>query len=325
MSHAAARCRPRPAVEAGNAFRRAVPSQRRERPRACGRYLHVVADDEHHLGTLDLQAPDGELQLFRFRAGDLPADRHERKRSKPDLEALAMLPPEPGWPQGALLAFGSGSRPQRQHAFLLALDADGRIAGPPRALDLGPLYAPLRERFTDLNIEGAFVAGGRMHLLQRAHRRQPRNACVSYDLVEMLSWIGVEACRTAAPSPVQCTDFALGTAAGVPYGFTDGAAWPGGGWVFTAVAEDTEDSYADGRCAGSAVGWVSGVGALLDLQVLAGAPKVEGVAVTEDSGLLLVTDADDPQVASRLYALRAGAGVRLRAQPGPRADGGGDS
>jgi hypothetical protein len=70
------------------------------------------------------------------------------------------------------------------------------------------------------------------------------------------------------------------------------------------VAEDTRDSYADGRCAGAAIGWVSEGGALLSLQLLEGAPKVEGVAVGEDGGLLLVTDADDPAIASRLLALQ---------------------
>lgn len=267
----------------------------------AGRYLHVVADDEHHLATLDLKASGSELQLFRFRAGDLPVDAHERKRLKPDLEALAMLPPAPGWPHGALLALGSGSRPQRQQAFWVALDEDGRVTPPARAVDLSLLHAPLRERFADLNIEGAFVSEGRLNLLQRANQRQPLNACLAYELAAVTAWISEGA---PPPALLQCTCIELGTVDGIAYGWTDGAAWPGGGWVFTAVAEDTADSYADGRCAGSAVGWVSAAGDLLDLQVLEGAPKVEGIAVTEDSTLLLVTDADDPDSPSRLYELR---------------------
>jgi hypothetical protein len=270
----------------------------------AGRYLHVVADDEHHLGTLDLHTPAGEIELLRFRDGDLPSGKRERKRLKPDLEALALLPPATGLPHGALLALGSGSQPQRQRAFLLALHDDGRVAAPARALDLSALYAPLREQFTDLNIEGAFVAGDSLNLLQRAHRGQPRNACLGYDVAAMLSWLTAGAPATGAPPLLRCTDFQLGAAGGIAYGFTDGTAWPGGGWVFTAVAEDTDDSYADGRCAGAAVGWVSAVGELLDLQPLEGAPKVEGVAVTDAANLLLVTDADDPEVASRLYELR---------------------
>ena len=174
---------------------------------------------------------------------------------------------------------------------------------PARALDLTALYEPLHTRFEDLNIEGAFVAEGRLNVLQRANRGQPRNACIGYYLDEMQSWIAAGALRDAAPSPVACTEYQLGAAEGVVYGFTDGAAWPGGGWVFSAVAEDTADSYADGRCAGSMIGWVPPDGKLVELQALHGAPKVEGIAVSSAGSLLLVTDADDPQRASRLYEL----------------------
>ncbi|MCC2675137.1 MAG: hypothetical protein K0R58_2084 [Ramlibacter sp.] len=270
----------------------------------AGRHLHIAADDEHHLATMDLAAPHGDLALLRFREGDLPAGKEERKRLKPDLEALAMLPPHPAWPHGALLALGSGSTPWRQQAFLVALLEDGRIAGTARAIDMAVLYEPLRERFGDLNIEGAFAAHGRLHLLQRANHGQPHNACLAYDLKEVVAWIAADADAARAPPLRSCTLFELGAAAGIPYGFTDGAAWPGGGWVFSTVAEDTQDSYADGRCAGAAIGWVSESGALLSLQPLEGAPKVEGVAVSEEGGLLLVTDADDPAIASRLLALQ---------------------
>jgi hypothetical protein len=270
----------------------------------AGGWLHVVADDEHHLGSLDLDAADACVELFRLRAGDLPADKDERKRLKPDLEALALLPPASGCPHGALLAIGSGSRPRRQQAFILPLRNDGRVAGTVHVRDLSGLYQPLRERFVDLNIEGAFVAAGRLHLLQRANRQQPRNACLAYDLDETLSWLGRGAPAGSVPALVDCTFLALGAAAAVPYGITDGAAWPGGGWIFTAVAEDTADSYSDGRCEGSAVGWVSADGTLLDLQPLEGAPKVEGIAVIDASRVLLVTDADDPLTASLLLELR---------------------
>jgi hypothetical protein len=91
----------------------------------------------------------------------------------------------------------------------------------------------------------------------------------------------------------------LGTAAGIPFGFTDAIPWPGRGWIFSAVAEDTSDSYADGRCAAAAVGWATSTGEVRGLRLLAGAPKVEGIALVDDR-LLMVTDADDPASASRL-------------------------
>ena len=44
--------------------------------------------------------------------------------------------------------------------------------------------------------------------------------------------------------------FELGAIDGIALSFTDGTALPGGGWLFSA-AEDTSDTYNDGRCAGS--------------------------------------------------------------------------
>jgi hypothetical protein len=266
---------------------------------AAGRYLYVVADDEHHLGVLDAEAGrDTPVVLRRLLAGDLPHGKRERKRLKPDLEALAWLPASGHAPGGSLLALGSGSRPNRELACLAPLDASGALLGPVRTVPLGDLYRPLHARFAQLNIEGAFVCGARLCLLQRANKAQPHNACIAYALQDFVGWLDGEG--LPAPEPQQVTTMALGHADGVPFGFTDGAAGPDGGWVFSAVAEDSEDSYADGRCAASAIGWVSAQGELRSMQRIAGSPKVEGIAPSRGGGLLLVTDADDPERPSRL-------------------------
>ncbi len=137
----------------------------------AGAWLYLVADDEHHLGLLPAgaavlqQAP--LVQLYRILQGDLPAEPKARKKHKPDLEALALLPASPAHPSGALLALGSGSKPNRQQGVVIALDATGRPDGAAQVLDLSALYAPLRAEFADLNIEGAFVANEVLHLLQR--------------------------------------------------------------------------------------------------------------------------------------------------------------
>ena len=107
-------------------------------------------------------------------------------------------------------------------------------------------------------------------------------------------------------APASITPYALGQIDGVELGFTDGAALPGGGWVFCAAAERTDNSVADGPCAGSAVGVVDGRGQLTALHRLAGRRKVEGIAARLRPGgadLCLVTDADDPgQAALMLMA-----------------------
>ncbi|UUZ63239.1 hypothetical protein LP417_26880 [Polaromonas sp. P1-6] len=73
-------------------------------------------------------------------------------------------------------------------------------------------------------------------------------------------------------------------------GFTDGAALPGGGWIFSAVAEDTNDSYRDGSCAGSAIGWVTMNVELQRLEPLSGGPKVKGISLVGAKRLLLLVD-----------------------------------
>jgi hypothetical protein len=110
-----------------------------------------------------------------------------------------------------------------------------------------------------------------------------------------------------APLPQRIRRHRLGSMQGVPLTFTDGAALADGRWVFTAVAEATGDSVADGACVGSVVGVMTAQSTVQALFALPGREKVEGVA-TRLAGrtvdLCLVTDADDPHVASLLLRSR---------------------
>lgn len=267
-----------------------------------GAWLYVVADDEHHLGLFDADThPAQPVFLHRMLAGDLPQGKGQRKALKPDLEALALLPATPDQPHGALLAVGSGSRPKRQQALLMTLDAQGRPGANTRHVDLSDLYQPLRANFPDLNIEGVFVAGPTLHLLQRGNKGDARNACMEYAWADIHAWLS--GAQDRPPHALRTTEFALGLLGGVPLGFTDGTPLAGGGWLFSAVAEDTGNSYQDGACAGSAIGWVGADGKLQRLAPIAGAPKVEGIAQVGDRRLLMVTDSDDPDLASQLLAI----------------------
>jgi hypothetical protein len=81
----------------------------------------------------------------------------------------------------------------------------------------------------------------------------------------------------------------------------------GGAWAFSAVAESTDDSYHDGACVGSAIGIVAPDGQLRQLHLLAGAPKVEGIAAQaqgSDWVFTLVTDPDDPKTSSQMLQTR---------------------
>ena len=274
--------------------------------------LYVVADDELHLGVFDdIESPGASPvpsslgELVRMFEGELPGDKALRKLAKPDLETLAVLPPVPGCPFGALLALGSGSRHTRETAVLMEMDAAGRLSGRVGHIDLSALYAPLRAQFPDLNIEGAFVSSGELRLLQRGNQGDARNACIRFDWNQIVPWLTAQGMSPPRPKAVQM--ITLGDINGVCLSLTDGAALDHGAWAFCAVAENTADSFQDGACAGSVVGVVGSDGQVIQVHQLQGAPKVEGLAVKVSGSelvLTLVTDADDPDIAAQLLRVR---------------------
>lgn len=265
-------------------------------------WLYLVADDEHHLGVLRTGgAPLPPVALHRLLPRDLPPDQATRKKHKPDLEALALLPATTAQPLRRLLALGSGSRPNRERGILLVLDSTGQLSGDSTALDLGALYAPLHDEFADLNIEGAFVTGERFILLQRGNKGDARNASINYMLADLLAWLDDPQRPSPRAQHIQAHE--LGDVDGVPLGFTDGTALPDGGWLFSAVAEDTSDSYNDGACAACVIGWIDVHGRLRRQLPLEGQPKVEGLALASDGRLWMVTDADDPATPSLLLSV----------------------
>ena len=270
---------------------------------ACpGASLYVVADDELHLGVFPAagNAPGHLLRLFD---GELPADKAARKKQKPDLEAITPLPAFGPLAHGALLALGSGSKKNRSRGALLALDASGTVTGKPMVIDTAPLRDDLDRRFPALNIEGAVVIGNEFWLLQRANRKHPQNLIIRYPLgsvIEMLAAGNV----IGAITPLGIDAIDLGQIDGVPLSFTDGASLPDGNMVFTAVAENTEDTYNDGACLGAAIGVAARDGTLRFLERCDDCHKIEGVVARPDNNvirLLLVTDADDPAIPAGLF------------------------
>ena len=264
--------------------------------------VYVISDDEHHLVVFrDRESPGEVHRLF---AGELPAGKKARKRLKPDLETLLCLPPYGSSPNAALLALGSGSRTNRSSGVVIPLGAGGEPSAEVRGFDLEPLYAPLREALGEINIEGAMVVGDEFVLLNRGVAGGCDNAAVRYPLRALTDAIEGQV-SAVKPASIRC--YAIGRIDAVALAFTDAAALPDGGWVFTAVAEDTRDSYADGRCSGSAVGVVDAGGALVATHRLDRPVKVEGIAVRVDRAgmtLCMVTDADDPAQRSELLLAR---------------------
>jgi hypothetical protein len=263
-----------------------------------GERLYVVADDENHLGVFDA-AGNAPGRLIRLFDGDLPESAKKRKTQKPDLEALLLLPAAAQWPAGALLALGSGSRPSRFKGALLRLDKRGEVHGPACAIDLEPLYDNANARFTELNIEGAFIAGDALLLLQRGSMSGP-NAVVRFSLNDVMAWLSGAAASLQPRSIVECD---LGAIDGVPFAFTDGAALPDGSWLFSAVAERTDNSYDDGACLAAAIGLADRDGSVRSMRRLDPTRKVEGIEVQVAGSTVnigMVTDADDPSIPAEL-------------------------
>jgi hypothetical protein len=255
--------------------------------------LYVVADDEHHLGVFSADHL-GPGELVRLFDGTLPDQAKKRKAQKPDLETLLLLPTFTGYPHGALLAMGSGSRPNRDTGVLLGLDVMGNINSAPRLIDLSLLYDAIRAEVVDLNIEGAVIADDRLILVQRGNKAGA-NALIVCELDSFIDDLALHnAPRLRAPPVVRAVE--LGDIEGVPLSFTDAAGLPDGNLLFTAAAENTDNSFDDGACSGSAIGIVDANGNLVTIERLDQPYKVEGVSAMIDADgihLLLVTDADD--------------------------------
>jgi len=264
--------------------------------------MYVVADDELHLGVFStLGRQPG--QLIRLVDGVLPDSNAARKLQKPDFEALALIPAFPGFPHGAMLAIGSGSRPNRRAGVLLGLDPQGGILGPPRSVDLSFLLVQLEQAFAEVNIEGAVAVGDELILFQRGNKRHADNALVRYRLQPVLDALNAESADAIKPSEINGLD--LGRIEGIPLCFTDAATLPDGEMVFSAVAEDTADAFHDGACVGAAIGIVDRNGSLRRLCRLDRPHKVEGISARAEADrveLLLVTDFDDPGIPAMLFS-----------------------
>lgn len=263
-----------------------------------GDFFHVVADDSLHLASFLVGDPRPG-QLTRILEGELPVSAIERKRRKPDLEALVALPRSGAHQSGVLLALGSGSRPGRRRGVLIALGPKGEPAAT-RTVDLGPLFDSFKSEFAEINIEGAVVRDGELLLLQRGNAGSPINAIVAFPLERFLSALQKEA---TVPEP-SIQQVELGRVEDVPLSFTD-AAVAGDTIVFSAVAERTANAYDDGALVGAVVGRVTREGQVEHCQALLPLTKVEGIEATvSDVGisLSLVSDPDDPERPAGLFS-----------------------
>ena len=271
-----------------------------------GSELYVVADDALQLGCF-AAAGSQPGRLLRLLEGRLPVAFKARKQRKADLEILLRLPPLPTHPRGALLALGSGSGARRRRGALVALDARGRAHGAAVAVDAAPLFARLQREFYDLNLEGGWLDGNSLFLLQRGHRGGSPNAVIELDYAVIAAGLAREPVLRGIP-PQRVTEIDLGKLDGVPLGFTDACRPARGFWLYSAVAEDTADARADGAFIGAVIGLATRANGILWQRRIAPPFKVEGIEATLRGNaltILCVTDADDPAVPAQLLRISA--------------------
>lgn len=266
-----------------------------------GHTLYVVADDELVLGVFSmLDTEPGQARTII--PGELPHEAKLRKAAKPDFESLTCLPICARYPYGALLALGSGSTEQRKRGMLWPFDAQEQLVGKPQLFNLQALYQPLEQVFADLNIEGVVIQGDCLKLWQRANNQHRANAVIEYNLADLYAVI-MENSNTLTLQPQRIDYYDLGEVASVPLTFTDAYALEDGACVFTAAAENTDNSYLDGECVGAAIGLIDAQRQLRWLKPVQPVYKLEGISakqIDQQLRVYLVSDADNPEIPAQL-------------------------
>lgn len=274
----------------------------------AGEYLYVAADDELHLAVFPATG-EAVGTLRRFAPGSLPLDPDERKRRKPDIECLALIPAADAAAASEpdlLLGLPSGSAENRTNGFCWELGSCGELVGSARPVDATETLAALAPAGATRNVEGCAQVDDQLWLLVRGNDGSGDNRLARLDAAAVRHSLARG--RLDAPLLEEPALIRLGEIDGVPLAFTDATPFRGGA-LFTCAAEDTTDPYLDGAVLGAGIGWLAPGGSvewLLRLPRHAG--KVEGITVASDAPgqtmAWLVVDDDDPQQASPLLECR---------------------
>lgn len=256
-----------------------------------GEMLCVVGDDEQHLIMFD-QNDDGPGRLLRLLPGDLPHKKKKRKALKPDFEILFQLPSSDPVASRLICAMGSGSTPMRMRGALIDLDT-----GSVTVLDLQTLFAALAPLMTEINLEGAAVRGDRLLLFNRGNMAHPDTHVFETALTALTG-------DTSAQARLVKT-LTLPLVGSVPLTVTDACSFADDQFLISAVAEVTDDSYADGDILGAAIIRLSADFDVIAIEPLEPTLKIEGITARKTATgaeLLCVSDADDPDTPSSLYS-----------------------
>ena len=269
-----------------------------------GDFVYVIGDELVSLAVFRLSRPEPGT-LRRVLPGEMPSDADERKKVKPDLEALTVLPPGRGTPFGTMLGIGSGSGEGRDRGFAWDFAPDGSLRGEPRVVDLAPLYRRLSGEVEHLNVEGCCVMGERVWLMHRGNHAETTNVVFELSLDAVMESLRGDL-RIDVHELAAMRSYDLGKLEGVEVTFSDATPIGGELLVFTASAEGQGDDVAeDGAIFGSVVGTIDLDGDVRRMRTIDRRYKVEGVHATIDTGVLdflFVCDQDEPGTASPLLS-----------------------
>lgn len=266
-----------------------------------GGELVIVADDELHLAIFpsDASTPGHWLGLF---PGELPLNYKERKKEKPDLEAITYLPPDTFAPGGALLVVPSMSRANRVRGALILVNEQGLRQ--PIPVDFSDLHSALSPRIRELNIEGIALGQHHIRLFHRGSHGNSKNQVIEMDRLGFTRDL-FDTHTPRAGNVKRIHEYDLGQLKGVDLAFTDAVGISDGRTLFLASAECTRNAYDDGACLGSVVGAINADGEIGRVEPIEGSLKLEGISVREDGGRLslsFVSDSDDEQIPAGLFA-----------------------
>lgn len=236
------------------------------------------------------------------------------------------------FPHGLLMMSGSGGMSwegfRRSTCVVYSLDDQGHISGLPAKISLKELHESLESCDHvngELNIEGMAVYGPALVLAQRgnsidADGNPGKNLLIHLDLGEVLESIYTDlSVGTLELDHVREYDLGHlpvehdGETYDVKIDFTDldeVTDDPQRRLVFTAAGEGPDGTPVEHVIAGSAVGVIAADGELLSLTPLEDRSiKLEGIDARYNPtlgsiDLLLVSDADDPEVPAPLFAAR---------------------
>lgn len=261
----------------------------------------VIADDELSLFQFNFEGQT-KVRTLPLKPGSLPNNFKDRKKQKPDWEALVQL--QTANRESVLLAVPSGSTNNRMIGALVTLNTEGLIDGSSKSseVDFSKIYAALSEKLPDLNIEGACVLNNQLKFFQRGNGKAGVNAIIDLNLDgivhDMKNQIPLDAKNILSVQP-----FDLGTLNSFKLDFTDACTVDNTIW-FLAVAEDSQSTYEDGKYHGAILGCLDSEGKEVARYEIDCALKPEGLWVEKEEHRLcfyIVTDADNPQIRASIY------------------------